>query len=58
MIEQPALLDPAVLPENWEVTTVTCRLAGKDRVLKMISLSAFARHVQEVQSVPYEFWEV
>ena len=38
MIERPALFEPAVVAEKWESTKVTCRLAGKERVLKVISV--------------------
>ena len=53
MIERPALLDPAVVPEEWEVTTITCRLSGKERKLKVMYFCTYALHVQEVQGVPF-----
>ena len=49
MIERPALLDPSVLAEQWEVTTVKCRMAGAEQKLMVMSFAAFASHVQEVQ---------
>ena len=41
MIECPAFFEPAVVPENWEALKESCRLAGKDRVLKVISFPTF-----------------
>ena len=58
MIERPALLDPPVKADDWERTTVKCRVQGADRQLVVMSYPAFACHVQEVQNVPYHFWEI
>ena len=58
MIERPALLDPPVTANDWEKTTVKCRVQGADRKLVVMSFPAFAHHVQEVQNVPYQFWEI
>ena len=58
MIERPALLHPPVKADDWERTTVKCRVQGADRQLVVMSFPAFARYVQEVQNVPYNFWEI
>ena len=58
--ERPELLDPPVIAEQWEETTVTCRMNPHKTVrqLKIMSMVQFARHVQQVQHVPYEYWEI
>ena len=44
--------------EKWEAMTVTCCVGSTHKKLKIMSFRAFALHMQEVQSVPYEFWEI
>ena len=60
MMERPELLDPPVIAEQWEETTVTCKMNPHKTVrqLKIMSMVQFAKHVQQVQHVPYEFWEI
>ena len=60
MMERPELLEPPIVAGKWEETTVTIFLNPHktERKVKIMSLVAFARHVQEVQRVPYEFWEI
>ena len=60
MMERPELLEPPVLAEQWEETTVTCKLNPHKTVrkLKIMSMVQFAKHVQNVQHVPFEFWEI
>ena len=58
MIEHPELLEPSVKANEWEKTTVQFRVEGADRELVVMSFPAFAHHVQEVQNVPYQFWEI
>ena len=60
MMERPELLEPPIVAGEWEVTTVTCLLNPNktERKVKVMSMVAFAQHVQEVQRVPYEFWEI
>ena len=60
MMERPELLDPPVLAGQWEETTVTCMLNPNKTVrkVKIMSMVQFAKHVQQVQRVPFEFWEI
>ena len=60
MMERPELLEPPIVAGKWEETKATCFLHPKkmERQVKMMSLVAFARHVQEVQRVQYKFWEI
>ena len=58
MIERPELLDPPVTAEQWEKTTVSCRVQGADRKLVVMSFPAYAQHLLEVQNVPYHYWEL
>jgi len=60
MMERPELLEPPVVAEQWEETTVTCKLNPHKTVrkLKIMSMVQFAKHVQNVQHVPFEFWEI
>ena len=53
-------IEPPVLAEQWEETTVTCKLNPHKTVrkLKIMSMLQFAKHVQNVQHVPFEFWEI
>ena len=37
---------------------MTCFLHPKKTERKVMSLVAFAKHVQEVQRVRYEYWEI
>jgi len=57
MMERPELLDPPVLAGQWEETTVTCMLNPNKTVrkVKIMSMVQFAKHVQQVQRVPFEF---
>ena len=57
MMERPELLEPRIVAEEWEETTVTCFLHPNktERKVKVMSLVALAKHVQEVQRVPFEF---
>jgi hypothetical protein len=58
MIERPEQLDPPVTAEQWEKTTVSCRVQGADRKLVVMSFPAYAQHLLEVQNVPYHYWEL
>ena len=60
MMERPELLEPPIVAGKWEETTVTCFLNPNktERKVGIMSLAAFARHVQVVQRVLYEFWEI
>ena len=60
MMERPELLDLPVLAGQWEETTVTCMLNPNKTVrkVKIMSMVQFAKHVQQVQRVPFEFWEI
>ena len=60
MMERPELLESPVVAGKWEETTVTCFLNPKKTVrkVKILSMVQFAKHVQQVQHVPYEFWEI
>ena len=60
MMERPELLEPPVVAEQWEETTVTCKLNPHKTVrkIKIMSMVQFAKHVQNVQHVPFEFWEI
>ena len=60
MMERPELLDPPVLAEQWEETTVSCKMGPNRtaRQFKVMSMVQFARHVQQVHHVPYEYWEI
>ena len=58
MIERPHLLDPPVTADNWEKTTVCCRVQGADRKLVVMSFPAYAQHVLAVQHVPCQYWEL
>ena len=57
MMERPELLDPPVIAEQWEETTVTCKCHPNKTVrqVKIMTMVQFARHVQHV---PYEYWEI
>ena len=48
MMECPELLEPPIVAGKWEETTVTCFLHPNktERQVKIMSLVAFARHVQ------------
>ena len=50
MMERPELLEPPVVAGKWEETTVTCLLNPNKTVrkVKIMSLVAFAKHVQRV----------
>ena len=60
MMERPELLEPPVVAGEWEETTVTCLLNPNKTVrkVKILSMVQFAKHVQQVQHVPYEYWEI
>ena len=60
MMEHPELLEPPVVAGEWEETTVTCLLNPNKTVrkVKILSMVQFAKHVQQVQHVLYEYWEI
>ena len=58
MIERPGMLNPPVTAAAWEKTTVSCRVQGADRKLVVLSFPEYARHLLEVQNVPYQYWEL
>jgi len=60
MMERPELVEPPVVAGEWEETTVTCLLNPNKtmRKVKILSMVQFTKHVQQVQHVPYEYWEI